>query len=217
MTILAITAFSSSLWAVLEAPLANHLWQSTLFAGVAGMLTLALRKNRAQVRYWLWLTASVKFLIPFSLLVSAGSYLGWSKALAPAGFSFVVEEMSQPFSAASSQAAAATALAKFIGLLPPLLLIAWVCGCVAVLVFWCVRWRRITASIRRALPATSGRELEALRRLEQSAGIKKQIELIVSQSALEPGVVGIFRPILLLPSGYCRSLKRRADGSDHHA
>ena len=48
---------------------------------------------------------------------------------------------------------------------------------------------------------TSGRELEALRRLQQSAGIKKQIKLIVSKSALEPGIVGVFRPILLLPAG----------------
>lgn len=48
--------------------LANHLWQSTLFAAAAGLLTLSLRKNRAQTRYWLWLAASVKFLIPFSPL-----------------------------------------------------------------------------------------------------------------------------------------------------
>ena len=35
-------------------PLANHLWQSTAFAGVAALLTLALKKNHASVRYWLW-------------------------------------------------------------------------------------------------------------------------------------------------------------------
>ena len=45
-------------------PLANHLWQSTLFAAVAGLLTLALRKNRAQTRYWLWLAASDE--VPYS-------------------------------------------------------------------------------------------------------------------------------------------------------
>src|SRR5271155_2714443 len=56
-------------------PLTNHLWQSTLFAVAAGLLTLAFRNNRAQVRYWLWFSASVKFLIPFSLLVSFGSHL----------------------------------------------------------------------------------------------------------------------------------------------
>jgi len=52
--------------------LANHLWQSTLFAAVVWVVTLALRKNRAAVRHRLWLAASMKFLIPFSLLVSLG-------------------------------------------------------------------------------------------------------------------------------------------------
>ena len=65
-------------------PLANHLWQSTLFTAVAGILTIALRKNRARVRYWLWLTASVKFLVPFSLLVSMGSQFDWRTAPAAA-------------------------------------------------------------------------------------------------------------------------------------
>ena len=201
MSIPEITAFSSSLWAAIEAPLANHLWQSTLFAGAAGLLTLALKKNRAQVRYWVWLAASVKFLIPFSLLVSVGSYLGWSKAsAATSGFTFVMEEMSQPFLPGNASHAA-TAPAISINFLPTLLLFAWVCGCMAVLVFWWVRWRRITDAIRAASPAKSGREHEALRCLEQSAGIKKQIKLIVSESALEPGIVGIFRSIMLLPAG----------------
>jgi hypothetical protein len=38
--------------------LTNHLWQSTLFAIAAGLLTVAFRKNRAQVRYWLWFSAT---------------------------------------------------------------------------------------------------------------------------------------------------------------
>jgi hypothetical protein len=52
-------------------PLANHLWQSTFCVAVAWLLTLGMRKNRAAVRYGLWMAASVKFLIPFSLLVGA--------------------------------------------------------------------------------------------------------------------------------------------------
>jgi bla regulator protein BlaR1 len=48
------------------APLTDHLWQSTVFGGVAALLALALRKNYARTRYWLWLAASVKFLIPFA-------------------------------------------------------------------------------------------------------------------------------------------------------
>lgn len=51
----------------------NHLWQSTLFAAVAGLLTLVFRRNRAQTRYWLWFAASVKFLVPFAVLMTIGS------------------------------------------------------------------------------------------------------------------------------------------------
>lgn len=40
--------------------LIDHLWQSTLFAGAAWVLGLALRKNRAEVRYWVWFAASVR-------------------------------------------------------------------------------------------------------------------------------------------------------------
>src|ERR1700689_5025274 len=55
------------------AELTNPLWQSTIFVVPAGILTLALRRNRAQVRYWVWFAASVKFLVPFSLLVGLGA------------------------------------------------------------------------------------------------------------------------------------------------
>ena len=51
----------------------NHLWQTTVFAAVVWLTTLFLRRNQARVRYGLWLAASVKFLIPFSLLVTASS------------------------------------------------------------------------------------------------------------------------------------------------
>ena len=49
--------------------IANHLWQSTLFAGLVGVLALTLRTNRARLRYALWMAASLKFLVPFSLLI----------------------------------------------------------------------------------------------------------------------------------------------------
>ena len=84
-------------------PSANHLWQSTLFVGVAGLLTLFLTKNRAHVRYWLWLIASVKFLLPFSILVAVGGLLGRRDTAAPsqlvsaADFSYFVEQVGEPF------------------------------------------------------------------------------------------------------------------------
>src|SRR6185295_8176838 len=80
-------------------PLANHLWQSSFFAAVVWLLTLALRQNRAAVRYGLWLAASVKFLVPFSLLVSTAGQFGWrvTPPVGPAPVALVMEQMSQPF------------------------------------------------------------------------------------------------------------------------
>src|ERR1700682_2117084 len=67
-----IPKYLSAMWPAVAPALGNHLWQSTLFAIVTGLLTLLLRKNQARVRYWLWLAASVKFLVPFSLLIGIG-------------------------------------------------------------------------------------------------------------------------------------------------
>jgi bla regulator protein blaR1 len=72
-----IPPYLSAMWAAMAPAFAAHLWQSTLFAVVAALLTLTLRQNRAGARYWLWLAASLKFLVPFSLLTEVGNHLAW--------------------------------------------------------------------------------------------------------------------------------------------
>ena len=57
--------------------LLNHLWQSTLVAVVAWLATLALRRDRAAVRYGVWLAASLKFLVPFGWLTTLGAGSDW--------------------------------------------------------------------------------------------------------------------------------------------
>jgi bla regulator protein blaR1 len=190
----------SSMWTALAPAVGNHLWQSTLFALAAGLLTLTLRKNHARARYWLWLAASLKFLVPFSLLTSLGSRLAWSRGAAATqgSLSFVIEQISRPFAKqASSQAAPQTIFAS----LPPILVAAWACGFVAVLVIWFARWRRISVGIRNSAPLREGREVEALRRLEQAGGIQRRIEIFLSRASLEPGILGIVRPVLVWPQG----------------
>src|SRR5438128_11107722 len=81
-------------------PFANHLWQSTLFAGVAGLLTLALRDNHARVRHWVWLAASCKFLIPLSALIALGGHIPWRAPETPRfKIAIMMDEVSQPFTA----------------------------------------------------------------------------------------------------------------------
>ncbi len=161
--------------------LANHLWQSTLFAAAVWLLTLALRPNSARVRHCLWLAASAKFLIPFSLLITAGAHVPSAHTTPPPRqFTKAVARVSEPFTIpvpayhipATNRPA-------------PVLAVIWLCGTAAVFAFWFVRWRRVREMVRAALPLDLGAPVKTL-----------------SSSALpEPGVFGVFRPVLLLPAG----------------
>ena len=134
--------YLSALWSAIASAMGNHLWQSTLFAVGAGLLTLVLRRNHAHTRYWLWLAASVKFLIPFSLLVGMGSRLAWSRASAAtnAGLYFAMQQVSQPFTRTTlhgiSPAARSTVSLSLADLVPALFIAAWFCGFVVVLSLW---------------------------------------------------------------------------------
>src|SRR5438552_2188031 len=200
-----IPEYLPATWTAFAAALGDHLWQSTLFAVVAGLLTLILRNNHARARYWLWLAASMKFLVPFSLLVAIGSHLPWSRGSAgtKAGLYFAMEEVSQPFSQPAmtviSRVTPSTVSPSVIHLLPGLLAAAWLCGFLVVLSVWYLRWRGISVAIRDAVPLREGREVEALRRLERIGGMRKRIEMLLSRASLEPGIFGIAQPVLVWP------------------
>jgi uncharacterized protein (TIGR03435 family) len=202
-----ILKYLSAMWMTIAAALGNHLWQSTLFAIAAGALTLVLRKNHARARYWLWLAASVKFLIPFSLLVGIGRHLAWShgSAGAKAGLYFAIEEVGQPFTQQTisviSRPTPSAASPNLIHLLPGLLGATWVCGFLVILFVWYVRWRQISAAVRQAVPLREGREVLALRRLESVGEMPKRIEVRLSRASLEPGIFGIASPVLIWPEG----------------
>jgi uncharacterized protein (TIGR03435 family) len=202
----------SGMWPAAAARLGDHLWQSTLFAVDAGLLTLALRQNHARARYWLWLTASIKFLIPFSLLIGLGSGLAWLRGSANtgAGLNVAMEQFAQPFAqpamTAISRTAAPAVSASLVHWLPGLVTAMWLAGFLAVLGVWCARWRRSSSAVRQGSLLREGREVEALRRLECEQGAPKPIEMRLSRGSLEPGIFGIARPILLWPQGVSEHL-----------
>ncbi len=159
----------------------NHLWQSTLFTVAIGLLTLALRNNRAPVRYGLWFAASVKFLIPFSLLVTLGSQLEWRQAplLTPMPTMIAMHQVSKPFPSLP----ASNPQTPVNG--PAILFCIWLCGFSAVVIAWTRQWSRIRSTLRAASPLP----------------LNLPIRAMSSPARLEPGVFGIFRPVLLLPEG----------------
>jgi bla regulator protein BlaR1 len=173
--------------------LANHLWQSTVFALGAGLLTLVFRRNRAQARYAIWLAASVKFLIPFFLLVAAGTHLQWSRPSAtPPRLSIAMEEISQPFQPPSQLRAAPAGVETSRPLLPWVLVTVWLCGFAGLLLFWGMRWRRLQSAAREAY----------------SIDVGASITTVSSAACIEPGIFGVFRPALLLPEGIAERLTK---------
>jgi len=186
--------------------LANHLWQSTAFAIVAAGLTLVLRKNQARTRHWIWLIASLKFLIPFSVLIQFGSYfpLRSAPSIAELPASFVVaDQIVRPFAARNGAATPRPASRSSNGTtaLQGLLILVWFGGAAAILFRTRVQWRRAARMILSAMPIERGRELDLLRGIEESSGTRAPIPLRCTEEASEPSVFGVFRPILLMPAG----------------
>ena len=172
----------------------NHIWQSTLFATVVALLALALRRYPANVRFWLWMSASLKFLLPFAFLAVLGSHLSWRAApRATEPPSRALTSLAQPFAAIdaadgqlsplSEQPAKAASETRALRLF-----IIWLIGFASTLGY------RLSQSLR--LAGTRART-------QPGEGVLGQLPLpvLLTDSSIEPGVFGVFRPVLLLPAG----------------
>src|SRR5687768_14175595 len=176
----------------MTAALLNHLWQSTLFTAAVALLALAFRRNRARLRYGLWLAASVKFLVPFAALAAVGSLAQWQQAPAPIRSvvtSPAARDFNAPFDAIwldSTPMVTAAAPAQWIA---PLLFGVWLCGFTAIILKRVTQWREIKSAVRASTPFAATTPLPG--------GIK----IRTAPTVLEPGVVGLRRPVILLPEG----------------
>ena len=168
----------------------DHLWQSTLVALGVGVLVMALREARASVRYGLWLAASVKFLVPFTAMAALGRLLApaFHPPMQAAPDAVFIEQAAQPFSQsvpAAPAAQVAAPLAHAAASFDPTLLLpgAWALGSVAVVAFWLARWGRVQSARRRATPLA----------------LAAPMPVLASPWMREPGLVGFWRPVLLVP------------------
>jgi len=199
--------------------LLDHLWQSSFCVCGAGVLSLALHRNGANVRFWLWFAASVKFLIPFAAVTALGAFL-LTPILPPmsAPAVFLMKPLAQPFSAKAAALTAAPATAAVpaeptltaVPIAAPslaepsltatpaaafpaagprglgvALLALWLAGFLVLFFRWLVRWLEIRALLRDATTVL----------------VDAPVTVKSSASWLEPGLVGILRPIIMLPQG----------------
>jgi bla regulator protein BlaR1 len=174
----------------------THLWQSTLFVLVVWLVTTGLRQNRARVRCWLWVAASVKFLVPLSLLVGLGARFEWrtAPAIAQPAAAFVMDDVLAPPIVAS---VAANPVSPEAGIAQWVVAGLWLAGSLVVLLQWSRYWKPIRLALRAATPISLGPECDT-----------RGFRVLVSSSSLEPGVCGVWRPVLLLPEGLLPHLTR---------
>jgi bla regulator protein BlaR1 len=169
--------------------IASHIWQSTIFAAAAGTLALMFRNNSASVRYWIWFSAAVKFLVPLAALAAIANRI----------------PMPQASDAATRALDAATlvfrtsALPETSGSASLAVFTMWLSGAVAVLARSAWQWQRLTAHARQSLPIVDGVVYDALRSIERAEGIENPITIVGASRPLEPGVIGIWKPVLMWP------------------
>ena len=184
--------------------LAVHLWQSTLCVGIAALLALALKRAPARTRHTIWLCASVKFLIPFSVLVAAGGYLDALVApLASPQATVTVRWLARSLSIWNLDRAAESIVGfqPGYGRVALLALVAvWGLGVAMLSTVRWREWREVSKLARAATRVTNGREADVLRDIARMSPHRRPIEILQSQSTVEPGILGVFRPRLLWPA-----------------
>jgi beta-lactamase regulating signal transducer with metallopeptidase domain len=165
------------------AGLINHLWQSTLFCGGAWLITLALRANSASLRHWVWLLASLKFLVPFSFLFHVGTFIGLPVARAADIQPLMLGDTLQSVSLLVSPTGALRATSPDIPVVFFLLLAVWLGGALIVSARWLIAWYAADSLVRAARPAPGSLP-----------------DARITDADIEPAVARVFHPVVLLPS-----------------
>jgi uncharacterized protein (TIGR03435 family) len=126
------------------------------------------------------------------LFISIGELLRPAAAVPMRSLQFAaaIVNMTQPFSQSTGPAVADFSRSiipapapRHIDLLSTILLAVWLCGSVVLLIRWARNWCAIRAMVRSASPMP----------------LSIDIPVLLSSRLLEPGVFGIFRPVVLLP------------------
>ncbi len=169
--------------------IANHIWQSTICAAGAGVVALMFRNNSASVRYWIWFAAALKFLVPLAALTAVANQIPLPRA-----------------SDAATEALDAATLVFRTSALPDMsgaasisFLAVWLLGAVVALATSAWQWQRLAAHARQSPPIVEGVVHDTLRRIERVEGISTPTTIVAASRPLEPGVIGIWKPVLLWP------------------
>ena len=156
----------------------NHLWQSSCFALLASVLTFFLRGNSPKVRYWVWVSASLKFLVPWVLLVILGSIVPFPThrvaSVTASTLPGTLIQIAAPFPP-DLYVAVPTPAQTHWGLTA--LVFLWAAGFIVIAFTRFRSWLRVRAVLRAGSPVE----------------LPIAVPAVIAPSANEPGVVGFLK------------------------
>lgn len=202
-----LSEWSSWLWPNLVV----HLWETTLFVGLVALAVRLLKRAPASTRYWFWLLAAVKLLVPSVLLAWLVSEIpSAAPALSPPPL-----EQSTQGAPASDPGRPIYEILKPVLLSRPLvaqpvsaalhnqlyctLTLTWLAGFMVFVVRWARGSLRLAWVVKTSYGLVPSRETEVLKRVRSWLGLKQEVDILVSAKVAEAGLWGIWRPTVLLP------------------
>jgi beta-lactamase regulating signal transducer with metallopeptidase domain len=183
-------------------PLGFHLWSSTLFLALC--LTVVLATERlfsARARSAMLTAAFTKFLLPAVLLLAP---------LRAAGIDFSRLRTGVPLRGAFRiLAPAAVSQPPQSAALSPWLwagIALWLIVAMLLILRFSISRRRLTLVASKASSAPHPRELDALRRAAETLRLRRRLNLLRAPVPQAPAVLGIFKPLLVIPPSGCEEL-----------
>jgi TonB family protein len=202
-----LAEWSSWIWPLFV----KHLWQATLFSALALVVTWLLKRGPARARHTVWLLALAKFALPSVLFVWLGHQIGLEfnrptfsptpSATPEIRFLPTVYRIVEPTWGLSEKPANSFKEPQKHSELYCALTLIWFLGCLFLLGTWVKRRRQFTEIIKAGYSAQTGREAEALQRVQDRRGRNRQPTLVISARVSEPGVWGVSKPVVVLPQG----------------
>ena len=189
----------------------NHLWQATLFGLAALLVTAFLKTSRAQTRYLILLVALLKFAVPSTLFVAGVEWLAFQPPVLgavdgmPEGSGAKATNFALRIASPFPSTLAAQALERrgrhahseiYCGLS-----MFWLLGFASFVAVWAKRRVGILSEVRQAEVLRDVPVSDAVVEVSRQLGVRQRVQVGISSHAVQPGVWGIRRPIVILPRG----------------
>ncbi|ADW70368.1 M56 family metallopeptidase [Granulicella tundricola] len=174
---------------------ARHLLESTLFASFMLLLVVLLRRQAASLRHMLLLAAVLKFAVPLEGLQMFGTLLRrrLPQRIEPFQIQLPILDIQRRHSLAQPLQDST---------LLHVALAFWVVGTVVLLAIWIMALNKVGKTSLNTAPD----HIQALRQASRRLRVTRTVEIRTSTEARDPYLMGLFRPVLVIPESLPETL-----------